>query len=73
MRKRRGGVLTEAIGEVLTEAQKPMRMYEIHTAAETIIGEPVPRSTVKNCLANNSQGATARFERVGRGRYRNVP
>jgi hypothetical protein len=71
-RKRQGGVLTEGIRKVLASAQEPMRMCEIHAAVEVLLGEPVPRSTIKNCLANNCQGVRARFERVGRGRYRLV-
>lgn len=68
-RKRRAGVLTDAIGEVLGDAREAMRMYEIHAAAEALLGQPVPRSTVKNCLANNCRGVRGRFERVARGRY----
>jgi hypothetical protein len=68
-RKRRAGVLTDAIGEVLGDAREAMRMYEIHVAAEALLGQPVPRSTVKNCLANNCRGVGGRFERVARGRY----
>jgi hypothetical protein len=49
-------------------------MYEVHLAVEELLGEPVPRSSVKNYLAS---GATTRktklFERVGRGRYRLLP
>jgi hypothetical protein len=71
-RKRQGGVLTEGIRRVLAGAQEPMRMCEIHTSVEVLLGESVPRSTIKNCLANNCQGARARFERVERGRYRLV-
>jgi hypothetical protein len=68
-RKRRARVLTEAIGEVLVDAAGPMRMCEIHAAAEMLLGQSVPRSTVKNCLANNCRGQQARFVRVVRGRY----
>jgi hypothetical protein len=67
--KRRAGLLTRTIEQVLAEAESPMRMYEIHTAAEELIGEAVPRSSVKNCLANNCRGERARFVRLERGRY----
>lgn len=70
--KRRAGALTEAIGEVLGDAREAMRMYEIHAAAEVLLGQVVPRSTVKNCLANNCRGTRIRFERVERGRHRLV-
>jgi hypothetical protein len=68
-RKRRVGALTEAVGEVLGDAREAMRMYEIHAAAEVLLGQSVPRSTVKNCLANNCRGDRARFVRVVQGRY----
>jgi hypothetical protein len=71
--KRRAGLLTRIIEQVLAEAEGPMRMYEIHRAAEGLIGQPVPRSTVKNCLANNCAGEEARFVRLERGRYRAMP
>ncbi len=67
--KRRAGLLTRIIEQVLAEAEGPMRMHEIHAAAEELIGQPVPRSTVKNCLANNCKGEKARFVRLERGRY----
>lgn len=66
-RKRRAGVLTDVIGEVLGDAREAMRMCEIHAAAEALLGQGVPRSTVKNCLANNCEGERARFARVVRG------
>jgi transcriptional regulator with XRE-family HTH domain len=68
-RKRRAGALTEAIGKVLEDVGGPMRMYEIHAAAGDLLDQSVPRSTVKNCLANNCRGERARFVRVVRGRY----
>ena len=70
--KRRGGILTEVIGKLLAGSAEPMRMCEIHAAIEVLLGEAVPRSTVKNCLASNCQGVEARFERVRRGRYQTV-
>jgi hypothetical protein len=42
----------------------------IHAAVEELVGEPVSWSSVKNCLASDVGGKSARFERVGRGRYR---
>jgi hypothetical protein len=50
--KRRAGVLTDAIGEVLGDAHEVMRMYEIHAAAEVRLA----------CSAANAvvEGATMR-------------
>jgi hypothetical protein len=41
-----------------------LRMYQIHGAVEQLLGQAVPRSTVKMALA-----ASGRFERVSRGVY----
>jgi hypothetical protein len=67
-RKRPAGAVAAAIVDALIEAGGPMRMCEIHAAVEALIGQSVPRSTVKSCLSNNSD-ATGRFIRLGRGRY----
>lgn len=47
----------------------PMQARAIHAAAERLAGEPVPWSSVRNCLVDGSRGAAPRFERVGRGWY----
>lgn len=69
---RRCGATSEAVMRVLADADEPMRMCEIHAAVEALLGEMVPRSTIKNCLANNSRGNGALLVRLGRGRYRLV-
>lgn len=68
--KRRVGAVAEAISEVLSGSEAPMRMCEIHAAIGGMLAEPVPRSTVKSCLANNCQDQAGRFVRLARGRYR---
>lgn len=67
--KRRCGDVSKAVVEVLREFGGPLRMIEIHAAVEALLGETVPRSTIKNCLANNSRGDGAWLVRLGRGRY----
>jgi hypothetical protein len=68
--RRRCGDVSKAVLEVLRDFGGPLRMVEIHAAVEELLGETVPRSTIKNCLANNSRGGRARLVRLGRGRYR---
>jgi hypothetical protein len=68
-RAQRGWVLA-AVRQVLIDAQKPMRMCEIITKVEAVLGRPVKKSSVENCLCSNITGRHPRFERVGRGRYR---
>jgi hypothetical protein len=68
--KRRCGDVSKAVVEVLREFGGPLRMVEIHAVVEGLLGETVPRSTIKNCLANNSRGDGARLVRLSRGRYR---
>lgn len=67
--RRPWGAVTEAVVTVLGSADE-LRMCDVHKAVEVLLGEPVPRSTIKNCLAGKSVGNARRFERVGRGRYR---
>jgi hypothetical protein len=67
--KRRCGEVSKAVVEVLREFGGPLRMVEIHAAVEGLLGETVPRSTIKNCLANKSRGEEARLVRLSRGRY----
>lgn len=47
-----------------------MQAREVHAAVEALLGEPVRWGTVKNALAGNVAGASPRFARVARGRYR---
>jgi hypothetical protein len=63
--------VTEAVVTVLGSADE-LRMCDVHEAVEVLLGETVPRSTIKNCLAGKSVGKAKRFERVGWGRYRLV-
>jgi hypothetical protein len=51
-------------------AEKPLRYIEVHGLVEDHLAHPVPKSSVKNVLARNCQGATPRFARVGTGFYR---
>ncbi len=68
--KPRWGRVLAAVTEILNGACEPMRVRAIHAAAEELVGESVSWSSVRNCVAANIGGETARFERVGRGRYR---
>jgi hypothetical protein len=69
-RSLRVGDVSEAIMRVLTESIEPMRMRDIHTEVERVLGQPVGRSAIKNWLANHVRGDDARLVRLGRGRYR---
>lgn len=64
----RRGAVSDAVVLVLASAGE-LRMCDVHEAVGVPLGEPVPRSTIKNCLA---QGVGRRFERVERRRYRLV-
>jgi hypothetical protein len=54
---------------VLGESVEPMRVRDIHSEVETIVGQPVSPSAVKNWLASHTGGQQALFVRLGRGRY----
>jgi len=69
-RFRRRGEVRGVIEQLLRDAERPMRAREIHRAVERELGEKVSWSSIANCLARNTAGAGARFERVDVGRYR---
>jgi hypothetical protein len=58
------------ITRVLKDADRPMRVREIHMAAEQLAGEPLRWTSVKAALAAYAGGSEPRFERVRRGYYR---
>jgi hypothetical protein len=53
------------VRQVMTEAQEPMRMCEIITGVEAMLGKPVTKSSVENCLCSNITGEHPRFVRWG--------
>jgi hypothetical protein len=67
-RRRAWGEVAGAITAVLASAGE-MRTRDIHAAVESLLGEPVSPSSVKNCLVQR-HGTLLLFERAGRGRYR---
>jgi hypothetical protein len=69
-RRLRVGVVPEAIMRVLAAAEGPMRMRDVHVEVEGQLGQSVPRSTVKNWLAEHARGERTPLVRLGRGRYR---
>jgi hypothetical protein len=63
------GDVLRAVVAVLDDG-RTRRMIEIHDAVEQRLGEPVPRSSVKNALANHTSKGQELFVRVAHGRYR---
>jgi hypothetical protein len=68
-RSRRPGWVLKAVVQVMAVRREPMRARDIHAAVEVLVGEPVPRSSVKGALASNVAGSSRRLIRVARGRY----
>ena len=64
--------MRNAVFQVLAASEKPLRAREIHTAAETLAGEPLSWNTVKDCLHKNARRPDSPIDRVGRGRYRHL-
>jgi len=60
----------ETVTLVLERSERPMRVREIHAAAEYLAGEPLLWNSVKSALAACAVGNEACFERVRRGYYR---
>ncbi|MGZ4419491.1 MAG: hypothetical protein ACXVRV_15145 [Gaiellaceae bacterium] len=66
---RRAGAVQEAVIQVLTAADKPLRVREIHSAAEDMTGTALSWNTVKDCLHKNARRPDSPIERVGHGLY----
>jgi hypothetical protein len=66
----RPGSVLVAVAQVLAAAEEPMPVCDVSTAVSDMLGLPVSRSSVKNCLARRARGENAPFERTDRGRYR---
>ncbi|MGN6217417.1 MAG: HTH domain-containing protein [Solirubrobacterales bacterium] len=72
MRLRCGAVQVAAI-KVLTAAQRPMEVQEIHASVERLLSMRVPKSSVNSCLSTRSKGKKPLFKRLGQGRYALIP
>jgi hypothetical protein len=59
----------ETITCVLERSDRPMRVREIHTAAEKLSGQPLRWTSVKGALAEHASSSERRFRRVRRGVY----
>jgi hypothetical protein len=62
----------ETITRVLEQAGRPMRVREIHSAAEALAGAPLQWTSVKAALSAGTLGALPRFTRVRHGIYRSA-
>lgn len=69
----RPGSVLVAVTQVLVAADEPMRVHDISMAVSDLLGLPVSRSSVKNCLASKAQDEHGRFERTAHGCYRLRP
>lgn len=67
--RRPPGEAVQAIISILACGEE-LSAGDIHLLVESLLGEAVPVSTVKNCLARNARGTESVFERSARGRYR---
>jgi hypothetical protein len=68
--RRRFGSVSGTIIQVLTEAQSDLRVKEIWSEVERLLGEEVSRHSIKSYLHRGSTGSKPIFERVSHGRYR---
>lgn len=70
--RRKFGTVRDAIVQVLADAGTDLRVRDIHSAVERLLGEPVAHSSVKDYLRKGCRRKMALFEyRGGRG-YRLV-
>ena len=50
------GVVQRAVIEVLSRADRPMDVGEVHTTVEGLLGYPVSRDSVNSCLSTGARG-----------------
>ena len=60
----------ETVTLVLKRAGGPMRVREIHTAAQQLAGDTLLWTSVKATLARGATGPSPPFQRIRRGVYR---
>lgn len=68
--RRRPGVISDAIAEILGDRRNGMRMRDIAAAVSARLGDPVPHASVKSCLWREAHAVGGRFQKVGKGKYR---
>ncbi len=60
----------ETVTRVLEQADRPMRVCEIHASAQDLVGHTLRSTSVKAALSAGARGDAPRFERVRHGTYR---
>ena len=48
---------------------EPMKLKDLHSAAEAVLGLPIPKSSAYEALATHARTKDRRFQRVGYGLY----
>ena len=69
-KRRRMGLIRDAIAAVLAEHREGMLMRDIRTAVAGRLDEPIPSSSIRSCLSREASSRSGAFERLGRGCYR---
>jgi hypothetical protein len=70
VRRRQGSVLA-AVTSVIEQAERPLRVREVHAAVEELLGARVPFSSVNEALSTHA-GPEERFCRLRYGVYENA-
>lgn len=65
----RAGRIKQTVIQVLETAGLPLRVAEISEACEQLLGIPVNRSTISDCLIKHSAGDRRLVDRTARGEY----
>lgn len=68
-KRRRAGLIRDAIAAVLAEHKDELRVRDIAAAVVARLGEPVSHSSIKSCLSREAQSESGTFKRIERGRY----
>jgi hypothetical protein len=68
--RRKFGTVRDAIIRVLTEAGSELRVRDIHTGVQKVLGEQVSASSVKDYLHKDRRRESPLFEYCGKSGYR---
>lgn len=64
---RRCGDVSRTVRQVLVASERPMQMSEIYAEVDALLGESIPRNTIKFALWEGCRRSD--FVRLARGRY----
>jgi hypothetical protein len=63
------GVISTLVFELVSQADRPIGIHEVHHAAEDALRAPISASTIKDALSRMAADPASPVLRLGRGVY----